>query len=445
MTGDAFKELIKKEKTEYFLHFRECREYYWNRRRRPSGRHEDAIIEESSEHSSDEERDGDVRDKRHHRGSSVSENFRKEKSVSRSSSGIGTATLSSRGQRKVSSDDTSSRCFSPSLKNEIIDELSDAEKDLNDNYEEDDLADLPHTEKKKRMKQLGDNRFGSLKTLKKALSKKSLFKGRNKKRDETEEDYQENDYPRKSPKQSPKTPVLGKYSSKKMIEAVDDEFGSFTEDEEDTYSLSDYEEETRHQNYEENYGRADQLRRRSKSYGNVSQDQERFEVIKPPRRHKSGTEGGRNRHSSGSQVCFTSIFSSKIWGFLTMKGKYLKQYKGDILSSSEEDDSEAEVEKSVFMTKPLNSEFKAMTRGGELVRMNGRKYSSQLREFSDYDEAKEEMMSDKPAINTLKKTFTAMLSRISNSRMMGGTGDTSSDNISVNSRWVMKLKKMFNE
>ena len=26
-----------------------------------------------------------------------------------------------------------------------------------------------------------------------------------------------------------------------------------------------------------------------------------------------------------------------------MKGKYLKQYKGDILSSSEEDDSEAEV------------------------------------------------------------------------------------------------------
>ena len=128
-----------------------------------------------------------------------------------------------------------------------------------------------------------------------------------------------------------------------------------------------------------------------------------------------------------------------------MKGKYLKQYKGDILSSSEEDDSEAEVEKSVFMTKPLNFEFKAMTRGGELVRMNGRKYSSQLREFSDYDEAKEEMMTDKPAINTLKKTFTAMLSRISNSRMMGGTGDTSSDNISVNSRLVMNLEKLIND
>lgn len=75
-----------------------------------------------------------------------------------------------------------------------------------------------------------------------------------------------------------------------------------------------------------------------------------------------------------------------------------------------------------------------MTRGGEMVRMNGRKYSSQVREYSDYDEAKEEMLTDKPAINTLKKTFTAMLSRIGNSRMMGGTGDTSSDNISVNSR-----------
>ena len=78
--------------------------------------------------------------------------------------------------------------------------------------------------------------------------------------------------------------------------------------------------------------------------------------------------------------------------------------------------------------------FKAMTRAGEMVRINGRKYSSQVREFSDYDEAKEEMLTDKPAINTLKKTFTAMLSRIGNSRMMGGTGDTSSDNISVNSR-----------
>ena len=96
---------------------------------------------------------------------------------------IGTASHNSRGQRKVSSDDTSSRCFSPSLKNETIDEMSDNEKDMNDNYEEDELADLP-LKSKKRMKQLGDSKFGSLKSLKKALSKKSLFKS--KKREDSE-------------------------------------------------------------------------------------------------------------------------------------------------------------------------------------------------------------------------------------------------------------------
>ena len=36
-----------------------------------------------------------------------------------------------------------------------------------------------------------------------------------------------------------------------------------------------------------------------------------------------------------------------------MKGKYLKQYKGDILSSSEEDDSEAEVKKIDFISELL--------------------------------------------------------------------------------------------
>ena len=73
-----------------------------------------------------------------------------------------------------------------------------------------------------------------------------------------------------------------------------------------------------------------------------------------------------------------------------VQGKYLKQYKGDLMSSSEEEEEE-------------------MTR--DVVRRSGRKLSSQMREYSDYDEAKEEMMTDKPAMNTLKKTFTAMLSR----------------------------------
>ena len=217
-----------------------------------------------------------------------------EKSVSRSSSGIGT-TASSRtgtGQRKVSSDETSSRCFSPSLRNEIIDELSDNEKDMNDNYEDDDLADLPH-KGQKRIKQMSDSKFGSLKTLRKALSKKSLFKNKTKKRDDTDHDHDDHDDEldyRRSPKQhSPKTPILGKYSNNKLVENEDDDFGSFTEDEEDTYSLSDF-EVAEEEAYEENYGRAARLRARSKSYGNVARPEERLEVAKPPRRHKSGSD-----------------------------------------------------------------------------------------------------------------------------------------------------------
>ena len=46
--------------------------------------------------------------------------------------------------------------------------------------------------------------------------------------------------------------------------------------------------------------------------------------------------------------------------------------------------------KSLYLNMMIDI-FKAMTRAGEMVRMNGRKYSSQVREFSDYDEAKEEM------------------------------------------------------
>ena len=66
-----------------------------------------------------------------------------------------------------------------------------------------------------------------------------------------------------------------------------------------------------------------------------------------------------------------------------------------------------------------------------------------MREFSDYDDTKSVALSDKPAMNTLKKTFTAMLSKIGSSRMMGGTGDTSSDNISVNSRYrVLQIKDL---
>ena len=326
-----------------FIFCRECREFYWNRRRRPSGKqYEDCIIEESSEHSSDDERDNidNERDKRYNRSSTMSENFKKEKSISRSSSGIGTASHNSRSNRKISSDDTSSRCFSPSLKNEIIDEISDTEKDLNDNYEEDDLSELPLSGTK-RLKQLGDSKFGSLKSLKKALSKKSLFK--NKKRDNSNKSQEADD------SWSPKTPVLGKYGGKNIVANEDDDFGSFTEEDE-TYSLSDFEEPER-DNFEENYGRGSRMNKsRSKSYGNVSNSEDRYdtEISKRSRRHKSGSDETRRRHDSGSHGKWENSSGSH--------GKYLKQYKGDIMSSSEESDTETEVkQKSGFGKNSKNN------------------------------------------------------------------------------------------
>ena len=275
---------------------RECREFYWNRRRRTSARQEDCIIEESSEQESDEEKTGGKEDEEGGGGRYRAESS-KRKSVSRSSSGIGTLGTSSsrhsRAQRKVSSDETSrsSRCFSPSSRAEISGEvagLSDNEKDLNDNYEEEDIKEVLY-KGKNRMKQLADNKFGSLKNLKKALSKKSLFK--NKKKDEEVLDE------RFDPE--PKTPVLGKYGRKSTVSNQEDDFGSFTEEEqeeeeEDSYSLSDFEEpETAA--YEERYSRVDKLRNirsRSKSYGNVSHGEESFqEERKSSRpRHRSGTD-----------------------------------------------------------------------------------------------------------------------------------------------------------
>ena len=216
--------------------------------------------------------------------------FAQRRSVSRSSSGIGTLGTSShhsRAPRKISSDETSrsSRCFSPSLRAEINGEvagLSDNEKDLNDNYEEEDIKEVLY-KGKNRMRQLADNKFGSLKNLKKALSKKSLFKNKKKDDEVLEERFDP----------EPKTPVLGKYGRKSAVSNQEDDFGSFTEEEEeeeeDSYSLSDFGEP------EENYSRADKLRNirsRSKSYGNVSQGEDRFhEERKSSRqRRRSGTD-----------------------------------------------------------------------------------------------------------------------------------------------------------
>ena len=67
----------------------------------------------------------------------------------------------------------------------------------------------------------------------------------------------------------------------------------------------------------------------------------------------------------------------------------MKKYKGDILYSSEED-----------------SDFENNEKDGEGTRKE-RKYSNQLTEFSD-NSSKDELLTDKPAMSTLKKTFTAM-------------------------------------
>ena len=94
------------------------------------------------------------------------------------------------------------------------------------------------------------------------------------------------------------------------------------------------------------------------------------------------------------------------------------------------------------------------------LRVKGRKYSSQMKEYVEYDgkvsimilqekiknsleqtTLQDELLTDKPAMNTLKKTFTAMLSRMgSRRRLGGGTGDTSSDNISISSRYSNALE-----
>ena len=73
----------------------------------------------------------------------------------------------------------------------------------------------------------------------------------------------------------------------------------------------------------------------------------------------------------------------------------LRQYKGDFLSSSGESESDPEVGN---ILKLCNVKCEMclyifqiqMLENGDLVKINGRKYSSQLREFNDFDENKED-------------------------------------------------------
>ena len=222
--------------------------------------------------------------------------------MSRSSSGIGTlGTVSShhsRGQRgKVSSDEASrsSRGLSPALEQEVGGEVTDNERDLNDNYEEEDIKEALYKGKNK-LKQLGDSKFGSLKSLKKALSKKSLFKSKKKDQNIEDERFET----------EPKTPVLGKYGRKSVVSNQDDDFGSFTEEEEeeDSYSLSDF-EDPEAENLEENYSRVEKLgslRARSKSYGNLSVSDKELEERRPGRQRQSSGADRRNYRVTEAEV-----------------------------------------------------------------------------------------------------------------------------------------------
>ena len=65
--------------------------------------------------------------------------------------------------------------------------------------------------------------------------------------------------------------------------------------------------------------------------------------------------------------------------------------------------------------------------------MKERKHSNELKECSDYS-SKDELLTDKPAMNTLKKTFSAMLSKIPVFARSHAYTSSISDNCSVMSK-----------
>ena len=89
--------------------------------------------------------------------------------------------------------------------------------------------------------------------------------------------------------------------------------------------------------------------------------------------------------------------------------QYVKRYKGDIKYSTEDHGRDI---------------------GGKMKEM---KVSNQLREFSDYS-GKDEDDDDKPAINTLKKTFSSMLSKMPGFARQSEDSSSTSDNCSVMSK-----------
>ena len=121
---NRFDSETRKQKLYISKYFRDSRTFAWSgRRRMKSGYQNDCILEESFEGSSDE----DIEIYKSRSKIPISENMLKTKSVSRSSSGVGTSSRQS-SKKKDGSDETSSRCFSPSLKTDYIEEESDSDE-----------------------------------------------------------------------------------------------------------------------------------------------------------------------------------------------------------------------------------------------------------------------------------------------------------------------------
>ena len=162
---------------------------------------------------------------------------------------------------------------------------------------------------------------------------------------------------------SQKTPILEKYDHRVLEENDDEDFDSFDEGH---GSCSGSDLDDTEEVLAVRYSRIDKL--------------------KGFRRKSGESQSKSNTKSKSKDTNKETIYEGKKTDQARKAGK-LKKYKHIY-----ENESESEIERG----------------RGKLLE---KKYSNQLEEISDYS-SKEEILSDKPAMNTLKKTFTAMLSRM---------------------------------
>ena len=367
------------------LFFRDAKNFTWNgRRRMTSGHHNDCIPEEGSEASSEE----DLEVYKSRSKIPISGNMQKGKPVSRSSSGIGTSSRQS-NKKKDGSDETSSRGFSPPGKTEYFDEESDGDVQPVNSLRN------GKKDKKKKVTPWQESKYSALKSLKKSLtknkskSKLELTTNNNSKKEKHIERYE----------LAQKTPILDKYDLNTLQENDDEDFDSFSE-EDGSYSFSDFDE---HEDAKDQYSKVDKTKNQRTKSKRVTENYRSNSTINEDqyKTKKQNKDNVVNKAGSSKQ------------------DPYLKKYKGDIVYSSE-DESDFEIEKN-------KAEKKA--RGN----VKERKYSNQLKECSDYSSSRDELLTDKPAMNTLKKTFTNMLSKIPFTRNRADSSSIS-DNCSVMSK-----------